>query len=75
MNRIQVLRESKFNKMTEVEMTHVKGGWFCLLCKKQARKIPVVGRIEESSWTISASSYTPLAPVEKNKVSVFRRIN
>ncbi len=37
MNRINVLRESKFNKMTEVQMTHVKGGGICLFCVKRAR--------------------------------------
>ena len=38
MDRIKVLRESKFNKMSETEMTKVKGGAVCLLCVKRARK-------------------------------------
>ncbi len=72
MNRIQVLRESKFNKMTEVEMTEIKGGGICIRCLKRARNgLTVSIGITESGYTTDFRS----VPIEKNKVSVFRGIN
>lgn len=36
MNRIKVLKEPKFDKMAENEITKIKGG-FCLYCRKATR--------------------------------------
>ncbi|MCG8484724.1 MAG: hypothetical protein MJA31_15530 [Clostridia bacterium] len=53
MERIRVLNESKFERLTKAEMTNVKGGWGCLSCKKRSRKIPISVRIEPSGHTVS----------------------
>ena len=41
MERIRVLNESKFERLTEAEMTQVNGG-LCIRCLKRARKGPEV---------------------------------
>ena len=38
MNRISVLNESKFERMSIEELRSTKGG-FCLSCKKRTRKV------------------------------------
>ena len=56
MNRINVLKESKFNRMTEAEMAKVNGG-LCISCKKRDRKIEI-GIEGSGGGTCNSSGYT-----------------
>ncbi len=41
MNRIKVLKESKFNRLSQHELIAIKGGGLCISCKKRDRKVEV----------------------------------
>ncbi|WP_291860457.1 hypothetical protein [Marinilabilia sp.] len=57
MNRISVLNESKFERMTPQQLQVIQGGMtgkgICLSCKKRARKIRIAVGTEPSGETIS----------------------
>lgn len=57
MNRISVLKESKFKRMTPQQLQAIQGGMtgtgICLSCKKRARKIRIAIGTEPSGETIS----------------------
>ncbi len=38
MNRIKVIQETKFNRLSKEELRSTKGG-FCLSCRKRDRKV------------------------------------
>ncbi|MDD7456422.1 MAG: hypothetical protein PUK70_09305 [Bacteroidales bacterium] len=41
MRRFNILKDSKFEKMSEQEMSSTRGGQLCVSCKKRARKVEV----------------------------------
>ncbi|MCG8581670.1 MAG: bacteriocin [Bacteroidales bacterium] len=56
MERIRVLNESKFKRLTEAEMAKVNGG-LCVSCKKRDRKIEF-GISAKASGTINTDNYS-----------------
>lgn len=57
MDRIKVLHESKFNRMTDSEMAKINGG-LCISCKKRARRIEIGGGASGGGTCSSTSDYT-----------------
>lgn len=41
MKRFDIVKESKFEKMSEMEMSSTRGGQLCVSCKKRARKVEI----------------------------------
>ncbi|MGV8829118.1 MAG: hypothetical protein ACWA6U_12455 [Breznakibacter sp.] len=57
MKRINVINESKFERMTHSELQSTKGG-ACLSCKKRERKIEIGWEVEIKTNTDGTGSVT-----------------
>ncbi len=57
MNRISVLNDSKFERMTLSELQSTKGG-FCISCKKRTRKVEIGLELELSANSDGSGSGT-----------------
>ncbi|TRX65894.1 hypothetical protein [Carboxylicivirga sp. M1479] len=56
MNRINVLNESKFDRLTNDELRSTKGG-LCISCKKRDRKVEI-GLKNEVKYESSSNAWT-----------------
>jgi hypothetical protein len=53
MNRFTELKSSKFERLSQAELSSVKGGCICISCLKRTRKIRVGFFVKAENGTIS----------------------